>query len=174
MALTKIQLLILAAALINVALFSKMGSADEDGPETDSQTGGVQGFDPAQIVAKALLCFNDNYVYSSCQASYRLSESGELNVPKEKADEFCNGACLTETHLVLNCVDHILNNFIFYNKATIRDVRDTIHAGCGYGPERGDFNVEEHMAVTSKAPKAANYQTLVGFVLMVLGNGLLF
>lgn len=113
-------------------------------------------------------------VYSSCQASYRLNESGDLNVPKEKTDEFCNGACLTETHLVLNCVDHILNNFIFYNKATIRDVRDTIHAGCGYGPERGDFNVAEHMAVTSEAHKAANYQIIVGFILMVLGNGLLF
>lgn len=104
-----------------------------------------------------------------------MTESGDLNVPKDKTDEYCNGACLTETNLVLNCVDHILANFIFYNKATIRDVRDTVHAGCGYGPERGDFNVAEHIqAEESKAYKAANYQILVGLAFMVLGNGFLF
>lgn len=114
-------------------------------------------------------------VYSSCEESYRLTDSGDLNVPKDKTDEYCNGACLTETNLVLNCVDHILANFIFYNKATIRDVRDTVHAGCGYGPERGDFNVAEHIqAEESKAYKAANYQILVGLAFMVLGNGFLF
>ncbi|XP_024197338.2 uncharacterized protein LOC112200534 isoform X2 [Rosa chinensis] len=177
MALTKTQLLVLAAALIYISLSCcKMGSADEDGPETGNvpQTGGAGEFDPAQIVAKALLCFNNNYVYSSCEQSFRLNESGDLKVPKDKTDEFCNGACLTETHLVLNCVDHILANFVFYNKATIRDVRDTVQAGCGSGPERGNFNVEEHMAETSKARTPATYQILVGLVLMVLGNGLLF
>lgn len=31
----------------------------------------------------------------------------------------------------------------FYNKATIEDVRDTIKAGCSYGPERGILLVYE-------------------------------
>lgn len=143
-----------------------------------------QGYDPAQIVAKALLCFNDKYVrktfiymhtllqimvqklwhifignfslvilvlfclipfgqksqvYSSCEESQRLSESGKLNVPPQNTDEYCSGPCLTETNLVLNCIENILANFEFYNKATIQDVRDTVEAACGNGPERGSL-----------------------------------
>lgn len=82
--------------------------------------------------------FGISQIYRSCEESYRLSESGNLNVPKDKTEEYCNGPCLTETHLVVNCIDNILRNFLFYNKATIQDVRDTIQAGCGYGPERGN------------------------------------
>lgn len=40
---------------------------------------------------------------------------------------------------MLDCIDKILTNFEFYNKASIQDVRDTIQAGCGYGQERGDI-----------------------------------
>lgn len=76
-------------------------------------------------------------IYSSCKESYRLTESGNLNVPHDYTDQYCNGPCLTETHLVLDCIEGILYHFVFYNKATIKDVRDTIKAGCGYGPERG-------------------------------------
>lgn len=143
-----------------------------------------QVYDPAQIVAKALLCFNDKYVcktfiymhtlllimvqklwhlfignfslvilvlfclisfgqksqvYSSCEESQRLSESGKLSVPPQKIDEYCSGPCLTETNLVLNCIENILANFKFYNQATIQDVRDTVKAACGNGPERGSL-----------------------------------
>ncbi|MCL7040653.1 hypothetical protein MKW94_004924 [Papaver nudicaule] len=110
---------------------------------------GVQGGDgvedPAQIVAKALYCFNDRFVYSSCKESYRLTQSGNINVPPEATDEYCSGACLTETHLVLDCINNILSNFLFYNKATIWDIKATIKAGCSDTDERGNFNVAEHL-----------------------------
>ena len=78
-------------------------------------------------------------IYSSCEESYRLSQSGNLNVPPEKTDVFCEGPCLSETNLVLNCLDNIFSNFIFYNRATIKDVKDTVEAACGYGPQRGNY-----------------------------------
>ncbi|PNX67996.1 hypothetical protein L195_g055927, partial [Trifolium pratense] len=76
-------------------------------------------------------------IYQSCEESYRLSENGNLDVPSEKTDAFCEGPCMSETNLVLGCIDNIFSNFIFYNRATIEDVKETILAGCGYGPERG-------------------------------------
>ncbi|KVH90204.1 hypothetical protein Ccrd_007763 [Cynara cardunculus var. scolymus] len=88
-------------------------------------------------------------IYSSCEESYRLTERGQLNVPPEFADEYCNGPCLKETHLVLNCINDILTHFVFYNHATIKDVKETIKVGCGYGPHRGDFNVAEHIESNS-------------------------
>nr|XP_023875689.1 uncharacterized protein LOC111988153 isoform X1 [Quercus suber] len=170
-----VRLWLFAVALTYVSvLYGDLGKADEV----------PQGYDPAQIVAKALLCFNDKYVrktfiymhtlllimvYSSCEESLRLSESGKLNVPPQKIDEYCNGPCLTETNLVLNCIENIFLNFKFYNKATIQDVRDTVKAACGNGPERGNFDVTEHIkAETSNAHKAVN-QILYGLGLMIVG-----
>ncbi|CAN6551281.1 unnamed protein product [Malus baccata var. baccata] len=179
MALTMTQLSVLAAAFICISLFCcRTGMADEYTPERGDEPEkgtGTEHQDPTQIVAKALLCFNDKYVYSSCEESYRLNESGDLKVPAEKTDEYCNGPCMTETQLVLDCIDNIMTNFQFYNKATIQDIRDTIHAGCGHGKERGKFDVTEHItrAEGSNAYKAAN-QILIGIVLMIVGNGLLF
>ncbi|KAK7821494.1 uncharacterized protein LOC111988153 isoform X2 [Quercus suber] len=155
-----VRLWLFAVALTYVSvLYGDLGKADEV----------PQGYDPAQIVAKALLCFNDKYVYSSCEESLRLSESGKLKVPPQKIDEYCNGPCLTETNLVLNCIENIFLNFKFYNKATIQDVRDTVKAACGNGPERGNFDVTEHIkAETSNAHKAVN-QILYGLGLMIVG-----
>ncbi|KAL5782186.1 hypothetical protein ACOSP7_007215 [Xanthoceras sorbifolium] len=136
---------------------------------------GITGDDPAEIVAKALLCLNDKYIYSSCEESYRLTESGNLNVPLDYTDQYCNGPCLTETHLVLSCIENILSHFVFYNRATIQDVRDTIKAGCGYGPERGDFNVAEHVEAeenSAQKTETAN-KVLLGFGLMIIARGLL-
>ncbi|EEF43054.1 conserved hypothetical protein [Ricinus communis] len=136
-----------------------------------SQTGaGVVGDDPAEIVAKALLCFNERHIYSSCSDAYRLTQSGNLNVPPDYVDEYCSGPCLTETHLVLNCIENIMTRFIFYNKATIHDIRDTIKAGCGYGPERGDFNVAEHLQYEENSAymtKIQNLSGLLGFAIIV-------
>ncbi|XP_050271944.1 uncharacterized protein LOC126715402 [Quercus robur] len=159
-----VRLWLFAVALTYVSvLYGNLGKADEV----------PQDHDPAQIVAKALLCFNEKYVYSSCEESQRLSESGKLNVPPQKTDEYCSGPCLTETNLVLNCIENILDNFKFYNKATIQDVRDTVKAACGNGPERGNFDVAEHIkAETSNAHKAVN-QILYGLGLMIVGHGLL-
>ncbi|XP_043709844.1 uncharacterized protein LOC122658791 [Telopea speciosissima] len=101
--------------------------------------------DPSQLVAKALLCFNNKYIYSSCEETYRLKESGNVSVPHEATDEYCNGPCLEETNLVLHCIDGILFNFLFHNKATVQDIRATLNAGCGHTSERGNFNVAEHI-----------------------------
>ncbi|XP_008786227.2 uncharacterized protein LOC103704639 [Phoenix dactylifera] len=95
------------------------------------------------IVAKALICFNNQYVYSSCHESYRLSAEGTIHVPPQATEEYCNGPCLVETKLVLQCVDNILYNFQFYNGATVQDVKYALNTGCGHTSKRGDFNVLE-------------------------------
>ncbi|PQP92994.1 uncharacterized protein Pyn_10153 [Prunus yedoensis var. nudiflora] len=152
MALTIRQLSVLAAAFIYLSAFCcKIGMADDftsERGDVPDQIGSAEQ-DPAQIVAKALLCFNDKYVYSSCEESYRLNE---VEISK------CQQQKLTSTAT-----------------ATVQDVRDTIQAACGYGEERGKFDVAEHIkAEGSKAYKAANYQILIGLVAMIMGNGLLF
>ncbi|KAK7303715.1 hypothetical protein RJT34_14628 [Clitoria ternatea] len=136
--------------------------------------GGGAGFgNPAQIISKALLCFNDKNIYQSCEESCRLNENGYLNVPAEKTNDFCGGPCLSETNLVLNCLDNIYSNFIFYNRATVQAIRETIQAGCGYGPERGDFNVAEHIQTEqSKAPKATISHVVTGLATIIMGCAL--
>lgn len=84
-------------------------------------------------------------IYNRCTEAYRLTQSGYLNIPPAATDQFCYGPCLAETHLVLGCVDHSLSNFVFYNKATINDIRATLQAACGHTHERGNFNVQEFM-----------------------------
>ena len=76
-------------------------------------------------------------IYTGCNEAYRLNENGNLNVPRDATDIFCTGPCLAETQLVLKCVDNILSDFTFYNKATVRDIRDVLHAGCSYTSRRG-------------------------------------
>ena len=76
--------------------------------------------------------------HRSCEESCRLTERGQLNVPPGYTDEYCNGPCLKETHLVLNCIDDMLSHYVFYNHATVNDVKETIKAGCSYGPHRGN------------------------------------
>ncbi|KAL9252673.1 hypothetical protein AKJ16_DCAP08579, partial [Drosera capensis] len=127
---------------------------------------------PAEIVADALHCFSDGYVYRSCEESYRLTVQGDLHVPSYYIDQFCTGPCLAETNLTLNCIDEIKSNFEFYNKATIQDVGDTITAGCSYGSKRGDFNVTEHLqAKVSKGNKenASNGNKAGIHVLLLVG-----
>ncbi|XP_011020476.1 PREDICTED: uncharacterized protein LOC105122837 isoform X3 [Populus euphratica] len=189
------RLWVITAVLVGVSISCcNLGKADEgeDVPQTGTgiiggvpqtgtgtiggvpQTGtGIVDADPAEIVAKALLCFSDKYIYSSCEVAYRLTEIGKLNVPPEYADSYCGGPCLTETHLVLSCIENIMKHFVFYNKATIQDVRDTIKAGCGYGPERGNFDVSEHLQFEeNNAFKTAN-QILLGVGFMFGGHALL-
>ncbi|XP_020103346.1 uncharacterized protein LOC109720554 [Ananas comosus] len=101
--------------------------------------------DAVDIVTKALACFDERSVYSSCQESYRLNAEGSINVPPVAIDEYCNGPCLIETKLVLECVDNILYNFKFYNGASIHDARFALYRGCGHTDKRGDFNVLDHL-----------------------------
>ncbi|KAI5446528.1 hypothetical protein KIW84_014391 [Lathyrus oleraceus] len=125
--------------------------------------------DPTPIISKALLCFNDKYIYQSCEESYRLSENGNLDIPSEKTDVFCEGPCMSETNLVLSCIDNIFSNFIFYNRATIEDVKETILAGCGYGPQRGNFNVAEHIQTEeNNAVKTTSHVLMsLAFIMMI-------
>ncbi|TKW12798.1 hypothetical protein SEVIR_5G058400v4 [Setaria viridis] len=97
--------------------------------------------DAVDIVGRALVCFNDRYIYSGCQGSFRLGPQGALDVPPGSADAFCGGPCLAETELVLRCVDGVMSNFRFYNGATAADVRAALDRGCGHSGLRGDFGV---------------------------------
>lgn len=117
-------------------------------------------------------------------------------MPPEYADHYCNGACLSETYLVLNCIDNILSHFLFYNRATIRDVRETIKAACSYGPKRGkniiffwffvdnnrnlikfyfystgDFNVAEHIDAEENSAQKGSKTNLFGLLLMIIYMG---
>ncbi|KAH0765414.1 hypothetical protein KY285_001285 [Solanum tuberosum] len=131
--------------------------------------GGTIDAQPDYLFSKALQCFTDKHIYSSCEESYRLTETGELHVPHEYTDQYCRGPCLEETHHVLNCLGSILSHFRFYNKATIRAVEETIKEGCSYGPERGLFNVAEHiLAYDNTAFRASKSSLLHSFVLMTL------
>ncbi|XP_057549931.1 uncharacterized protein LOC130828131 [Amaranthus tricolor] len=130
-----------------------------------------------QILTKALSCFSPNNVYSSCGEEYRLTQSGYLNIPAPATNQFCYGPCLAETHRVLDCVDHSLSNFIFYNKATVNDIRTTLQAACGHTHERGNFNVEEYMqdylqeewSSANKTPLPNNFFTLIfAFSVLIL------
>ncbi|CAN4103687.1 unnamed protein product [Withania somnifera] len=116
----------------------------------------------------ALQCFTDKNIYSSCEESYRLTETGELLVPPVYTDQYCGGPCLEEAHLVLNCLENILSCFRFYNKANIRVVEETIKEGCSYGPKRGYFNVAEHILAYGGTAVRASKSMLHGYILMTL------
>ncbi|CAN0855542.1 hypothetical protein LINGRAHAP2_LOCUS6251 [Linum grandiflorum] len=120
-------------------------SSSSSGNDEDDKSTSHHADDPAQIVARALLCFNDRKLYRSCDEDFRLNESGTLSVPLDQVDAYCGGPCFSETNLVLDCVEGIMENFVFYNSATIEDVKDTMKAGCSDGPDRGDFDVSEHL-----------------------------
>ncbi|KAL6324136.1 hypothetical protein AAG906_006407 [Vitis piasezkii] len=102
--------------------------------------------DPARMFEKALLCFNNKLIYSGCDEEYRLNESGNINVPPQITGQFCNGPCLAETQLLLNCINNIFSGFLFDNKASVRAISDTIRAGCSFS----NFNVAQY---TSPAPR---------------------
>uniref|UniRef100_A0A1J3HL89 DUF7731 domain-containing protein n=1 Tax=Noccaea caerulescens TaxID=107243 RepID=A0A1J3HL89_NOCCA len=107
--------------------------------------GGGGGDNPPEIVAKALECLNEKHLYRECEEAWRLTLTGDLNIPGARTEEFCEGPCFSETHLALNCVYDILHNFRFFNRATVYNIRQTLNSGCSYGPERGDFNVLKHL-----------------------------
>ncbi|KAK8633570.1 hypothetical protein V6N13_014415 [Hibiscus sabdariffa] len=109
----------------------------------NARSGNAQNF-PAQSLPRAFFCFNNKYIYTGCNEAYRLNESGDLNIPREATDVFCNGPCLAETQLVLKCVDNVLSGFLFYNKATVRDITNVLRAGCSNTNTRGNFDVGDY------------------------------
>ncbi|KAK7356145.1 hypothetical protein VNO80_15411 [Phaseolus coccineus] len=117
---------------------------------SEAAEGDLQG----QNLVKALSCFNNKLIYVGCDEAYRLNPSGNINIPVEATDLFCSGACLTEAQLVLNCIDDILSNFIFYNKATVQQMRYALNAGCSFSRQRGNFNLAAYIGgETNNAPK---------------------
>ncbi|CAI9779736.1 unnamed protein product [Fraxinus pennsylvanica] len=136
--------------------------------------GGTINTNPANIVDKALECFHDKYIYSHCDEAYRLSQSGEINVPPEYTEHYCKGPCLTETYHVLDCIEGIVKHYVFYNKATLSAVKKTIKTGCSYGPKRGDFNVAEHLEAEEDSAHTASKPVIYGLLLMFMAWRALF
>ncbi|KAK1294348.1 hypothetical protein QJS10_CPA16g01630 [Acorus calamus] len=100
---------------------------------------------PANIFSKAFRCLDDQNVYSRCQEDYRINVAGNINVPYDETDTYCSGPCLIETKLVLDCIDGIMSNFLFYNSATTKNIRSTLRSGCSHTNRRGNFNVAENL-----------------------------
>ncbi|XP_059654397.1 uncharacterized protein LOC132301135 [Cornus florida] len=126
--------------------------------------------DPGQIAAKALLCFNNKFIYISCEDAYRLDQNGNINVPYQATDGFCNGPCLAETQSLLNCIDNIVSHFLFYNNAGVRDIRDTLHGGCSYTSQRGNFNVGDYIqSETSNSDGLLNPIKFYALVVFMVG-----
>ncbi|WJX19618.1 hypothetical protein P8452_09281 [Trifolium repens] len=98
-----------------------------------------------QDIVKALSCFENKLIYAGCDDAYRLNPSGNIKVPPEATDIFCSGPCLIETQLLLECIDNMLSNFIFYNKANVQQMRYALNAGCSYSRQRGNFNLEDYI-----------------------------
>ncbi|KAI3687164.1 hypothetical protein L1987_80857 [Smallanthus sonchifolius] len=73
----------------------------------DGLGGGLGGIGGG-VIAKALVCLNDK-IYSDCEESYRLTETGDLHVPPDYTDQYCGGPCLKETDLVLNCINAMVH-----------------------------------------------------------------
>ncbi|GLJ09025.1 hypothetical protein SUGI_0100270 [Cryptomeria japonica] len=127
----------------------------EDGPAQE---------DPPEIVGKAMSCFDHVY---ECPPAHRLTPSGTLNVPYEQTDEYCNSGCYDGTQLVLTCIDQILTNFEFYNKATVEDIRKTIVQACSNTDKRGDFNVMERVTASGSTGKT-EAKNIGGVIMMFL------
>ncbi|KAA0050947.1 uncharacterized protein E5676_scaffold16G004450 [Cucumis melo var. makuwa] len=90
-----------------------------------------------QMVVESFKCFDNKFIYNGCESAYRLNPSGSFNVPPEATNLFCNGPCLIETQLLLNCLDNSFHNFLFYNKATAQSVRNALRIGCSFSSQRG-------------------------------------
>ncbi|KAI3469314.1 hypothetical protein Pfo_025977 [Paulownia fortunei] len=150
------------------ACFIVEGETDQYFPQA-----GIIGTSSALIFTKALGCLSDKHIYSSCDEAHRLTHSGELNVPPEYTDEYCQGPCLIETNHVLDCINGILKGFIFYNRATLNDVRETIKSGCSYGPKRGNFDVVEHIQADDASKNTVSNPVVYVLVLTIIGWRLL-
>ncbi|KAK6233266.1 hypothetical protein SCA6_003339 [Theobroma cacao] len=137
---------------------------------SNMNSGNAQNLLPARSFAKAFFCFDNRYIYTGCDEAFRLSESGNLNVPREATNIFCTGPCLAETQLVLQCVDNVLSDFTFYNKATVRDIRDVLRAGCSYTSRRGNFDVENYFqGEISKSPGLREFMTSLSSLTLIIG-----
>ncbi|KAJ6720981.1 hypothetical protein OIU85_024116 [Salix viminalis] len=136
------RLWFLSASLVGVSIFCcSPGNASEVGPQTGT---GIVDADPAEVVAKALLCFNNKYIYSSCENAYRLTETGNLNLPPQYVDPYCSGP--------------------MFETRSRQDVAMV--------PERGNFDVSEHLQAENNNACNSASQILLGLGFMFAGPAL--
>ncbi|CAL4893017.1 unnamed protein product [Urochloa decumbens] len=83
-------------------------------------------------------------IYGQCAEEFRLNAEGAFHVQRNEVDSYCGGPCLEETKLALQCVEEVAaQSFRFSNGASVLAVRQALGTGCGYGPERGTFEIRE-------------------------------
>ncbi|KZV20864.1 hypothetical protein F511_40880 [Dorcoceras hygrometricum] len=143
------------------------GAENEGGSSGYLPQGASSGTSPDVIFGEALECFDDKNIYSICEEAYRLNQGGELSVPSDYTDEYCNGPCITETQNVLACIRGVFDQFLFHNRATLGDIRDTIESGCSYGPKRGNFDVAEHIQANGASPSKLFNPSLYASLLLM-------
>ncbi|KAE9593717.1 hypothetical protein Lal_00036629 [Lupinus albus] len=120
-------------------------------------------------LTKALSCFDNKLIYVGCDEVYRLNPSGNINIPSEATDIFCNGPCLAETQVMLNCINNMLSNFLFYNKASVDQIRYVLNAGCSYSTQRGNFNLGEYAGEEiNNGHKLSHFMRLYLFIAMAV------
>ncbi|KAI3678588.1 hypothetical protein L6452_37887 [Arctium lappa] len=72
-------------------------------------------------------------VSSDCPGNFTLRGDGWLNTSASETLAFCDGGCAQHTQAVLNCVWYVDKDYKFENKATIKNINDTIIIGCAQG-----------------------------------------
>ncbi|PAN20142.1 hypothetical protein PAHAL_3G316800 [Panicum hallii] len=97
-----------------------------------------------ELFERACHCFDDPNIYGQCAAELRLNAEGAFHVQRNEVDEYCGGPCMEETKLALQCVEEVAaQSFRFSNGASVLAVRQALGTGCGYGPDRGTFEIRE-------------------------------
>ncbi|CAL5094396.1 unnamed protein product [Urochloa decumbens] len=97
-----------------------------------------------ELFERACHCFDDPNIYGQCAEEFRLNAEGAFHVQRNEVDSYCGGPCLEETKLALQCVEEVAaQSFRFSNGASVLAVRRALGTGCGYGPERGTFEIRE-------------------------------
>ncbi|TKW27826.1 hypothetical protein SEVIR_3G282900v4 [Setaria viridis] len=97
-----------------------------------------------ELFERACHCFDDPNIYGQCAEEFRLNAEGAFHVQRTEVDEYCGGPCLEETKLALQCVEEVAaESFRFSNGASVLAVRQALGTGCGYGPDRGTFEIRE-------------------------------
>ncbi|KAB5556042.1 hypothetical protein DKX38_006951 [Salix brachista] len=119
---------------------------------------------PGQMVAKAMLCFNNKIVPFLAVFFFFFFELFLLT-----------SCARAETRLVLGCINGVISDFLFYNRATVRDITYALSAGCGSTGYRennmflftvGDFNVARY--IDDETSSASILPSSTGFYALAL------
>lgn len=97
-------------------------------------------------------------IYRGCNKEYQLNESGDLHIPCEATNEYCNGPCLSETKTLLSCIDKLASNFLFLNRATTQLIGNVLDTGCrGYTNQRGTSLTMQNSCIWIKSSGSIVY-----------------